>query len=357
MTKDPKTGVASPWNPCPQRWIDGSVDNDLPMTRLAEMFNVNHFIVSQVNPHVIPFLAKEDERIALESQSDTTTSPGITYTMMKLAKAEVLHRMHVLAELGIFPNALSKARSVLNQKYSGDITIFPEISYTDFPRMLQNPTTEFIMHAMLSGERATWSKLSRIRNHCAVELALDDAVQQLRARVVFSPSQVDLRMNAFTGIVDGGSGQTEESDGGKQRRARQSLTRTSDPTHQKPSRSQFDPNPKTTTERNGPSKSNKPRNTGPPSFSHSLTLPNSLHHTSSGSTSPVSPSSNTSPSSSDLDDTDQCRGANSCASSITTTTATDPLYFVHRPGVTGATAKAKGLFPHASQPCTPAIGQ
>ena len=30
---------------------DGSMDSDLPMSQLAELFNVNHFIVSQTNPH------------------------------------------------------------------------------------------------------------------------------------------------------------------------------------------------------------------------------------------------------------------------------------------------------------------
>ncbi|KAL6080681.1 Lipase 5, variant 2 [Balamuthia mandrillaris] len=38
------------------KWSDGSVETDLPMARLAELFNINHSIVSQVNPHVVPFL-------------------------------------------------------------------------------------------------------------------------------------------------------------------------------------------------------------------------------------------------------------------------------------------------------------
>ena len=29
-------------------YSDGSVENDLPMQQLSELFNVNHFIVSQV---------------------------------------------------------------------------------------------------------------------------------------------------------------------------------------------------------------------------------------------------------------------------------------------------------------------
>lgn len=192
LVKNPVTGLNTPWNPTPQRWIDGSVEGDLPMTRLAEMFNVNSFIVSQVNPHVVPFLIKGDEAITKET-SGSDPGSGWVHALTNLAKDEALHRMHVLTEMGIFPNLVTKARSILSQKYSGDITILPAIEYKDFPRILKNPTADFMVSACLCGERATWPKLSRIRNHCAVELELDAAVQQLRARVVFSPSQVDLR--------------------------------------------------------------------------------------------------------------------------------------------------------------------
>ena len=37
------------------RFADGSLENDLPMQQLSEMFNVNHFIISQVNPHAVMF--------------------------------------------------------------------------------------------------------------------------------------------------------------------------------------------------------------------------------------------------------------------------------------------------------------
>ena len=188
LAKDTKTGEPKPWNSTPQQWIDGSVANDLPMTRLAEMFNVNHFIVSQVNPHVIPFLVKEEDAIAREAhQASGTVTPGPAWFrhISNLARDEALHRMNTLAEMGVMPNVFKKVASVISQRYSGDITILPQISYADFPRMLANPTPDFIRRAALSGERATWPKLSRIRNHCAIELALDDAVQRLRARIVF----------------------------------------------------------------------------------------------------------------------------------------------------------------------------
>lgn len=39
-----------------RRWRDGSLEIDLPMMQLKELFNVNHFIVSQANPHIAPLL-------------------------------------------------------------------------------------------------------------------------------------------------------------------------------------------------------------------------------------------------------------------------------------------------------------
>ena len=215
LVKNPATGENSPWNPTPQHWIDGSVDNDLPMTRLAEMFNVNHFIVSQVNPHVVPFLVKDEEAIMKEAQSNSA-GPGFVYTLTNLAKDEALHRLQVMAELGIFPNLVTKCKSILSQKYSGDITILPAIDYKDFPRMLKNPTSDFMVQACLCGEKATWPKLSRIRNHCAVELELDAAVQTLRTRVVFSPSQVDLRRMSTGNTIMKRVGRRRDSGGNVQ---------------------------------------------------------------------------------------------------------------------------------------------
>ena len=203
LVKDPVTGQHHPWNPAAQHFIDGSVDNDLPMTRLAEMFNVNHFIVSQVNPHVVPFLTRDDhlspdqkmQRVKLGQRDERDW----VYTLTALARDEALHRLQFMSEMGILPNLATKCRSILSQKYSGDITILPEISMQDLPRLLKNPTPEFMLRSCLQGERATWPKISRIRDRCAIELALDRAVHQLRARVVFSESQSDLlKLNMST---------------------------------------------------------------------------------------------------------------------------------------------------------------
>ena len=40
------------------QFTDGSVAGDLPMQRMSELFNINTFIVSQVNPHIVPFVSE-----------------------------------------------------------------------------------------------------------------------------------------------------------------------------------------------------------------------------------------------------------------------------------------------------------
>jgi len=192
MAKDPITEEPVPWNDLHRQYIDGSVDGDLPMTRLSEIFNVNHFIVSQVNPHVVPFLPR-DEGPSDYTGPDSKSSPGWLHTITHLAKEEVLHRMAVLSDLGFFPTSLTKIASIMNQKYFGDITIYPEIQYSDIRRALTNPTTEFMLQSCINGERATWPKMGRVRNHVAIELALDSAVQKMRARVALSNSPLDMR--------------------------------------------------------------------------------------------------------------------------------------------------------------------
>jgi len=93
--------------------------------------------------------------------------------------------MHVLTELGVLPNLFTKVSNVLSQRYSGDITIVPQVQYSQMLNVLKNPTTEYMVSAQLFGERATWPQVDRIRNHCAIELALDNAVHELRARIAF----------------------------------------------------------------------------------------------------------------------------------------------------------------------------
>ncbi|KAG0002669.1 hypothetical protein BGZ80_009364 [Entomortierella chlamydospora] len=172
IAKD-RNGEEVQWNPSRYHWIDGSVENDLPMNKLSELFNVNHFIVCQVNPYIVPFL-----------QNAIARSPAnrvLDWVLFQM-RSELQHRMNQLSILGVMPELIHKVQSIMSQQYYGDITIVPSISAEDYLNIVSNPNVDFLEHATLKGERATWPKISIIKNHCSIEHCLDDILYRLRLR-------------------------------------------------------------------------------------------------------------------------------------------------------------------------------
>lgn len=145
LAKD-KSGKVIPWNPTGHRWIDGSVENDLPIARISELFGVNHFLVSQVNPHVVPFLSSSSvQPLPLE----------IFGSIANAMENELSHRLSQFADLGIFPRLLRRTVGLLKQRYTGDVTIVPEVRVTDYLKLMINPTEEDLVEYRTRGERAT----------------------------------------------------------------------------------------------------------------------------------------------------------------------------------------------------------
>jgi hypothetical protein len=178
MAKDPKTGQLVPWRMSAldeSRWMDGSLENDLPMRRLAELFNVNHFIVAQVNPHVYPFLRTDLRQTWLSVFLEK---------LLILAGSEARFRLAQLSRFGLFSQTCHRLLSVMSQPYVGDITIVPKLTVKDVVNILAPSTPQSVKEAIDKGERAAWPYLSMIHNRCAVELALEDIIYSLRCRLV-----------------------------------------------------------------------------------------------------------------------------------------------------------------------------
>eukprot|EP01138_Halocafeteria_seosinensis_P002073 gb/GECG01002122.1/.p1 GENE.gb/GECG01002122.1/~~gb/GECG01002122.1/.p1 ORF type:complete len:676 (+),score=70.60 gb/GECG01002122.1/:1-2028(+) len=170
-------GTLRPYHIHEAKWVDGSIANDLPMERLAELFNINQFIVSQVNPWVVPFLSRSDLKI-----SDMQWNfEGILARAWFLFSQQIRSYAELAAETGIFPHNWNRALRLIFQTYKGDITVVPaEISVNQYLSILSNPSNEFLQNSIKRGQRATWPKLSRILSRCAIEQALDQCVRQLQ---------------------------------------------------------------------------------------------------------------------------------------------------------------------------------
>lgn len=169
------------------KYVDGSVDNDLPITRLLEMFNVDHIIAVQVNPHVVPILRVSVSNIGGQVENDLIYKmKHLLNNVYDFVSCEAIHYLQLLNELDVYKNLSNKMISILSQNYSGDITIIPEYKMSDFVNLFENPDTEFMLDFICRGAKVSWPKVSIIHNHCSVEFALDKAITILRGRIITS---------------------------------------------------------------------------------------------------------------------------------------------------------------------------
>lgn len=184
--KDPITRKEKLWmQNANQMFVDGSLDHDIPMRKLEELFNVNFFIVSQVNPHVRSFLEPEEDFRGKQPRS-AVPSRNWLQGVKAFLREEIIHRSEQMADIGLARRSFRWA-SVINQQYTGDINIYPDIQTREYFHMMMNPTPEFMIAATRAGEVATWPRMCRIKNCVAIELALHQAIRRLRDHVNFGP--------------------------------------------------------------------------------------------------------------------------------------------------------------------------
>lgn len=174
-----------------RKWVDGAISDDLPAKRLARLYGVNHFIVSQTNPHVIPFVRdgkRRDSpfqvlRVAATRTAREWLNASATILRKPLAKRPTLNR---------FTNT---ALSIINQDYMGDINIIPPFRFHNPTRILAHLSEEEIIDLIRMGERATWPKLEMIKVQTKISRALED-IQQKRVEQLHQQSSPTRRSRA-----------------------------------------------------------------------------------------------------------------------------------------------------------------
>ncbi|KAE8702464.1 Triacylglycerol lipase SDP1L [Hibiscus syriacus] len=167
---DPEEGSST----TPRRWRDGSLEVDLPMMQLKELFNVDHFIVSQANPHIIPWLRMEFARAV--GGNFAAKFSRFKLSLAHLTEMEVKHRCSQILELGFRMGGLTK---IFAQDWEGDVTVVMPATVSQYLKILQNPTLVELQKAVNQGRRCTWEKLSAMKANCGIELALDECVSIL----------------------------------------------------------------------------------------------------------------------------------------------------------------------------------
>lgn len=175
-------GHIVPWAPANttdfHHWTHASYnDRDSPLRRIAELFNVNHFIVSQARPYLIPFLQSD-----MHGPSPPRSSHGATQLsafLVRMVGLEIRHRLRQLDTLRLLPASIRRFL-VDEQIPAASMTLVPEVAAGDFVRLLETPTRETVNYWILRGERSVWPAVAALRIRCAVENELDRSYQVVR---------------------------------------------------------------------------------------------------------------------------------------------------------------------------------
>jgi len=157
-----------------EQWIDGSVHGDLPLMRMARLHNVNRTIVSQANPHVLPFISHHHER-----------GPGAS---AKQAVAAMMHAQ-VAITLKLTRNSwsstilrplLEQAHAMATQTYLGDINVQFPFRPLLYRKILSNPSQQDLEMFIRLGEQATWPRMAMIRDQTRISRAFTDCIARLQ---------------------------------------------------------------------------------------------------------------------------------------------------------------------------------
>jgi predicted acylesterase/phospholipase RssA len=174
-------------------FIDGSMEQDLPMQQLSEMFNINHFIISQANPHAV-LLASFGVNKSVWTNKLMGIVTGVLLFLKRQAKAWLENLVESIGGQRIAPMWDTRRgflKQFFTQEYEGrdiDISLIPWKSHRSvlsaMLHCIYNPSDDEFFEWGEAAERETWKYIPKIKSHVAVEMTLDKCVQKLRLRLL-----------------------------------------------------------------------------------------------------------------------------------------------------------------------------
>lgn len=170
-----------------RKWVDGAISDDLPAKRLSRLYGVNHYIVSQTNPHILPFIS--------ESKNSVTghLKKAISNTAREWINAGANIFNGPLSEFPTLQHISNSMLAILNQDYMGDINILPPFKFRNPARLLAPLTEEEIEELVILGQKATWPKIEMIRIQTKISRLLDQIIdEQDQSAQQVTPQPVEL---------------------------------------------------------------------------------------------------------------------------------------------------------------------
>ncbi|KAF2856419.1 hypothetical protein T440DRAFT_463763 [Plenodomus tracheiphilus IPT5] len=145
------------------------------LSELGSQFRVNHYIISQAQPYIAPFLRTDLHEP--HPQYRGLWKAGIA--MLQEFTSEIHHFVRQTAPVIYLMSWL--ARHVLDEFVPGpSLNLVPKLDRDDFFKLIDHPTPEMIDYFIHKGERSVWPAVKVIAARCRIEMVLEDAYQRSR---------------------------------------------------------------------------------------------------------------------------------------------------------------------------------
>jgi TAG lipase/steryl ester hydrolase/phospholipase A2/LPA acyltransferase len=163
------------------------------MQQLSEMFNINHFIISQANPHAYMFASYSQKRSVWKTSLSSYIGALLTF-LKDQVRSWLVNLSQCLGARRIAPlfetNRLIPIQ-FFTQEYEGrssDISLCPWSNhrslFSALMHIIYNPSEAEFRDWIQAAERETWKHIPSIKSHIAEEMTLDRCVQRLRRRLL-----------------------------------------------------------------------------------------------------------------------------------------------------------------------------
>lgn len=121
-----------------QTYWDGSIEQDIPTSGLAEMLNCQFFIAAQCNPHIVPFFYNprggvgRPTRWSSGKRIDAWRGGFLLSALEMYLKSDMIAKSHFLNDIEA---AIGFTSSMFIQQFVGSTTIVPQVSLIDYTQV------------------------------------------------------------------------------------------------------------------------------------------------------------------------------------------------------------------------------
>mmetsp|Transcript_17619 Transcript_17619/g.26702 ORF Transcript_17619/g.26702 Transcript_17619/m.26702 type:complete len:846 (-) Transcript_17619:55-2592(-) len=168
-----------------QTYWDGSIEQDIPTSGLAEMLNCQFFVAAQCNPHIVPFFYNCRGGVGRPSRWSSGTRENAWRGGFLLSALELYLKNDMKAKFQFLHDieaAIGFTSTMMTQQFEGSTTIVPQVSFIDYFQLFTDPSVRDIIRYESVGAIAAYEHCAMIQFHYRVADALDECLKKLESK-------------------------------------------------------------------------------------------------------------------------------------------------------------------------------